>query len=217
MGLNPAQFSPVQILDRGVEKLESLSARMGIYAMAAFIAVLVWFVVLGLAGMHLIKLFTSVGACGAGLYLGCVAFALLKARVPKMSVLPDFLAYVAGLLCLLLFFYLAWRMCVPLVYLLLGAGGFAAVYVLAGNWLVGVLVGLALMVAAHYCFVLSVILTTSVVAGVGSTVMLAQLFPKVASLQNLTDKNGILIALGITAFFVLVQWISTPNYRKVGV
>ena len=210
-------LTPTQMLDQGVEKLESLSARMGIYAVASFVAVLVWFLILGFAGMHLIKLYSSVCSCGAGFYLGCVGFLFLKSKVSALGMLPDFLAYVAGMLCMLLFFYLAWRMCEMFVFLLLGAGGALAAYMLIGNWIVAGLIGVALMIAAYYCFVASVIVTTGCMAGVATAILLGLIFPKLTALQSITDPKAILIALGISAVFVLMQWCTTPNYRKCGI
>ena len=211
------QLSPSQILDRGVEKLESISARMGIYAVASFVAVLLWVAILGFAGMHLITLFSSVCACGAGFYVGCVGFMFLKSKVSAVGMLPDFLAYVVGMLCMLLFFYLAWRMCELFVFLFLGAGGCLAAYMLIGNWIVAALIGIALMVAAYYCFVATVIVATGGIAGVATAILLGLIFPKAVVLQSITDPKAILIALGVAAFFVLVQWNTTPNYRKFGI
>ena len=47
------QSTPFQMLDRVMEKLDSLSGKLGIRAMFLYIAVLVWMAFLGLAGMQL--------------------------------------------------------------------------------------------------------------------------------------------------------------------
>lgn len=216
-GMTLAQFSPTRLLEMGVEKLESISARLGIYAVASFAAVLLWLAFLGFAGMHLIRLFSAVGAAGVGFYTGCVGFVFLRSKVDFVGLMPDFVVYVVGMLLALGLFYLAWRMCVPFAFLMLGAGGGFVSYLLLNHWIVGVLIGVALMVAAYFCFVFTVILGTGCIAGVGSTIMLGLMFPNAAVLHPFTGSGAILVALGISAFFVLVQWVTTPNYRKFGV
>lgn len=216
-GMSLDQLSPTQLLERGVDKLESLSARLGIYAVASFAAVLLWLAFLGFAGMHLIRLFAAVGAAGVGFYAGCVAFVILKARIVFVGMFPNFMAYVIGMALALGMFYLAWRMCEIFTYLILGAAGCLVTYLLLGNWLVGVLVGMVLIVAAYFSFVFTVILGTSCVAGVGSAIMLGLILPNVAVLHPIKSVGTILIALGISALFMLVQCSTTPQYRKFGI
>ena len=211
------KLTPAQLLSAGIEKVESLSARLGIYAVASFAIILLWFAFLGFAGLQLIRLFSAVCASGVGFYAGCVGFMFLKTKTATVGMIPDFFAYVVGLLCMLLLFYLAWRLCEPFVFMLLGVGGGLMAYMLIGNWIAAAAIGIVLMIAAFYCFASVVIVATGCTAGVASYILLGLIFPNVAVLQSIGSVKGILITLGISAFFVLVQWNTTPNYRKFGI
>lgn len=212
-----AQLSPMKILETAVDKLNSISAKMGVRPMLFCIAVLVWLAILGLAGMQLIKLFTAVGAAGIGFYAGCVGFAFLRGKVSALAMFPDLLGYVLGIILVFVMFYLAWRMCVPFMYLLFGATGYFLASLFIGNWIVCLGIGVGMMLLTYFCFVFAVIGMTSIGAGIGAALTLGVMLPNVAALQLASGKTVLLIGMGIGAAFLLFQCVTTPNYRKIGI
>ncbi len=211
------QFSPFQILERAVDKLDSISGRLGIRSMFLYVAVLIWMAFLGLAGMQLAKLFASVGMAGVGFYAGCFLSELLTSKVAVLAVFPKFLGYILGLTLAFILFSLAWRFCVPAIYLCFGLAGYFLASLFIGNLWICLGAGVALMIVGIFCFVIDFIAITGCVAAVGTVAMLGALRPNVAILQLASGGKSLLVVAGVALAFILFQCATTPRYRKFGV
>ena len=211
------QSTPFQMLDRVMEKLDSLSGKLGIRAMFLYIAVLVWMAFLGLAGMQLAKLFASVGMAGIGFYVGCLGVDLLTSKVTALAMFPKFVGYIVGLVLAFILFSLAWRFCVPAIYLLFGLTGYFLASLFISNLWICIGAGVALMIVGIFCFVFDFIAITSCVAAVGTVTMLGALFPNVAILQLAPHSTALWVVAGVAALYLVIQYATTPKYRKFGI
>ena len=214
--LSIVQNLPLQKFGTVIEKLDSISARMNVRSAFLYVAVLVWLAFLGLAGMNLAKVIASVGTAGIGFYVGCVGMSYLIVRVTVFSVLPGFFSYAVGLAMAFALYAMAWKHCVPVMYLGFGAAGYLAASLLIGNAWICLGLGIVMMLVATFSFVFAFIFATSVVAGFGSVAMLGALFPQTSVLQLGQHPTAFWIALGACAACVFVQCVTTPSYRKFG-
>ncbi len=211
------QSTLFQMLDRVTEKLDSLSGKLGIQAMLLYIAVLIWMAFLGLAGMQLAKLFASVGMAGIGFYVGCLCVDLLAAKVSALAMFPKFTGYILGLTLAFILFSLAWRFCVPAIYLCFGLTGCFLASLFISNLWICLGAGVVLMIVGIFCFVFDYIVITSCVAAVGTVAMLGALRPNVALLQLAPHSKALWVVAGVAAVYVVIQCATTPKYRKFGI
>ena len=211
-----AQTPPFELIHRAIERLDITATKLGIPSLAIYIAVIAWFALMGLAGLHLAKLYTSVGVASVGFYVGSVIFAMLAEKYAVIAIFPHFTGYIIGLILAFALFALGWKFCVPAIYLCIGAAGFYLLYSSFQNLLVGILVGVACMVVVHFCLSFSFLTATSCLAGLGVTALLGAALPQISWLQLGLQSPAILIAIGISALFAAFQWITTKTYGKFG-
>ncbi len=208
---------PFEMLEQAVDKLDSIAGRLGIRAMYLYIAVLVWMAFLGLAGMQLAKLFASVGLAGIGFYAGCLCVDLLTAKVAALAMFPKFTGYIVGLTLAFILFSLAWRFCVPAIYLCFGLTGYFLASLFVSNLWICIGAGVVLMILGIFCFVFDFIAITSCVAAVGTVAMLGALRPNVALLQLAPHSKALWVVAGVAAVYMVIQCATTPKYRKFGI
>lgn len=210
------QATPLQMLQMFVEKLDIISGKLGMRSSYLYIAMIAWFAILGLAGMQLAKLYTSVSVAGIGFYVGCVGYDWICARVTVLNVFPRFVGYAIGLVLAFVLFSLAWRFCVSGIYACFGLVGFALASLLIGNLWGCIGFGVLIVILASFCFAFAFIALTGCLAGFGTVAMLGALKPDVAVLQLGTHQAAVWIAVGIAVVFLAFQCATTKNYRKFG-
>ena len=210
------QSTPLEMIHSVIDRLDSISGQLGIRSMILYVTVAVWFAILGLAGMQLAKLYAAVGFAGIGFYVGCLGFEMLSAKVAAVAMLPHFTGYAVGLLLAFILFALAWRFCVPTIYLCYIAVGYFLASLITTNLWVCIGLGVLLAILASFCFVFLFIALTSCVAGFGVTAMLGAMYPNVAALQLGPNSLAVWVAIAIAAVFLVFQCLTTRTYRKFG-
>ena len=210
------QSTPLQMLQTFVEKLDVISGKLAMRSTYLYVAMIVWFAILGLAGMQLAKLFASVGLAGIAFYVGCAGYEMLCAKVTALNVFPPFVGYVLGLLLAFVLFTLAWRFCVPAIYGCFALVGYALASLLVGNLWACIGLGVLFAILMSFCFAFAFIALTSCLAGFGTVAMLGAIKPDVAALQLGPHSTAVWIAVGIAAVFLVFQCMTTKNYRKFG-
>ena len=99
MGLNHfLSNDPMKLLGMLNDQLADLASRMHVNALVLYIAAGVVAALVGLAGMHLAKMFCMLGLGGIGYFVGVELFQYLVAEVSALSKMPSYLSYTSSYL-----------------------------------------------------------------------------------------------------------------------
>lgn len=214
MGLkNFLNHNPMELLEMLNDRLADLASRMGINSIVLYIAAGVIAALVGLAGMHLAKVFCMFGLGGIGYLVGVELFDFLVAEVSGLSKMPDFLSYVFGAVIAIVFFAFGWKRCLHVMFAVFAFVGYALViHYVDDNYLLALGGAILLAMLATLCVKVAFIALTSAVGGFTLISLLGAMIPKASLLQLGDNKNAIWIALAAAVVMMLFQLLTTRRY-----
>ena len=217
MGLNHfLSNDPMKLLGMLNDQLADLASRMHVNALVLYIAAGVVAALVGLAGMHLAKMFCMLGLGGIGYFVGVELFQYLVAEVSALSKMPSYLSYVFGAVIAIVFFVFGWKKCLHAMFALFAVLGYVLVihYVDDNAWLaLGGAVLLAMI--STLCMKVAFIAFTSAVGGFTLVSVLGAAWPKISFLQLGDRKSALWVALGVAIVMMVFQLLTTRRYRVV--
>ena len=210
------QFTPVESFRLILDRLEIFSGYLGLSPSVVFWILVGWLAIMGMAGLHLARLYVSVGAASWVFYVCAVNFESWAAGREALAAWPPIMSLVVALVLAAITFFFAWKLSLPTVYVIFAVIGFYVSTFLVTNLWVCVSVGVLFSISVAFAFPFLFITLSSVVAGFGVTALLGAIYPAKAALQLGTNTNAIWVGVGISAAFMLFQCITTKLYKKVG-
>ena len=207
-------FDFFALLGNWNDRLADIASRLQLKAVVLYIAAAVLAALIGLAGLHLAKLLSTLGMTGLGYVLGIELFHFLKSNAPLLSKMPNWLSYVVGVCIALLFLFLSWKRVLHVIFSLFVLFGYMIVAsFVQGNALLALGGGILLALLATFVLKLMFILLTSVVGGMVLTSLLGAIWTKASFLQLGTHKAAVWVALGVALLFFLIQLVTTRHYN----
>lgn len=211
--MNIKNLDFIALLDKWNGQLADIASQLHINAVILYIAAAVLAALIGLAGMHLAKLLSTLGMTGMGYILGIELFQFLKSNAPLLAKMPNWLSYVFGLAIALLFLLLAWKRVLHVIFsLFVVCGAMIVVNYVNENLLLALGGGILLALLATFMFKFMFILLTSVVGGMMLIDIFGEIWTKISFFQLGTNKVAIWVALGFALFFFLIQLATTRHY-----
>ena len=207
---------PIDLLGKWNDQLADLAERMNVDSLVLYIAAGVLAVLVGLAGMHLAKLFCMVGLGGVGYLIGVELFGYLQSNVDVLTKWPDFLSYIFGIVIALVFCVFGWKKCLYVMYATFALLGYSLVIQYATkNVLLAVGGAVLLAMIASFIMKVAFIALTSAVGGFAMVSILGAIWSDVSILQLGFDNNAIWVAVGAAVVMMIVQLITTRHYSLV--
>jgi hypothetical protein len=203
----------IGLLEKWNDQLADIALHLHLKAVIFYIAAAVIAVLIGLAGMHLAKMLSTLGMTGFGYVLGIELFHFLKLNAPLLAKMPNWLSYVFGLAIAAFFLFLSWKRVLHVIFSLFVVVGyiFVANYV-HENVLLALGGGILIALLATFMLKFMFILLTSVAGGMMLTSLLGEIWPKFSFLQLGTNKVALWVALGVALIFFLIQLATTRDY-----
>lgn len=209
------QMDVIALLQKVNSEFAELAAKLNMNSLILYISAAVLALIVGFAGMHLVKVLTSFGVAGIGFMAGEWIFEHLKVELALswMQNIPDALAHVLGIVLAIVLFILAWKRCLNVLFGVFAVLGFVAINFYApGEYAIAVVGALLVGLVAVSIVKLAFIALTSVIGGFVAVSVLGGAWPTVSVLQIGTNAVALWIAVGLSVSCFVVQLISTRNY-----
>ncbi len=208
-----ASFNLLNLMTYTTSSINNFADKIGIPAMIFFWSLVVLAFLVGVGGLHLSKMVVALGIGGLGYFIGTILYGYLCNAVKFVDNLPAFVAYIAGGLFALLFFILSQKKPIPVLFVLFAAiGAYISIVYISNNLLL--VAGLAFLIGALcVTFVkLAMVFSTSLIGGFALVAFLGQIFKSVTYFALGRNMMALWVALGVSAVFALIQFVSTRRY-----
>ena len=204
----------VSILAEVNAQLEALAANFNLPAYVLFGAGIALAAILGLFGYRLIKLLMGVASAGAAYFVGVELFKLAEGAL-KLN-LPTAVTYVAGAVCAVAMFFLAFRLFSYVLYVgMAGLGYFVVTFYVGSEHFIialagGIVLALLSMMFTRFVFVL----LTSLVSSFAVVSMVSALLPDVKYVDLSQGIIPYVVAGTLACVFFFCQYLICRKLKK---
>ncbi len=205
-------MDPFKLLsDVATGTIGQIAEGIGLSASIFYIVGLLLAVGIGVFGYKLIKLLLALIAAGIGYYLVGVQLYNLFVQMTGLQ-LVGMLAYVPAIIFAVLFFFIGFKKFSYAFYTIMALIGFLITYVFTQAIFLAVGGAVLLALLCMFMVRVSFILLTSLAAGFISVLCLHGMLPNILLFDMAFDNMiGVLVALGVSLIFAIVQLIITRN------
>jgi len=200
------------VLARANAKIAAFAESISVPAFIFYVLGAVLAVGAGFLGYKLIKLLVSLSFTVVGYALGEELYLLVAGYFKLESF--DWLAYVAGAVVAILFFFLAFKKFSYAFCAVMGVVGFMLGFFYVHDVSLALGCGIVLALVCMFMIRPAFILLTSGGGAFVAVSMVSALLPDVSYLKLNEGYIGLLVALGLTVLFVLVQVLTTHGDAK---
>ncbi len=205
----------VSLLQKMNAEIAEVAAKLGLYSWVLFAASAVLALIVGVAGMHLAKVLSSFATAGLAFLAGASLFSYMKVDLAWgfMAKIPDYFAYILGLILAIIVFILAWKKCLHVVFAGFTVLGYVLVsFYLPEKMLIAAIGGLILGTVALCVVRFAFVALSSVIGGSLLTSFVGAILPSVGFLQFGNGIWALVIAGALSLIFFILQMVTTRNY-----
>jgi hypothetical protein len=208
-----ASFNLLDLMTYTTASVNNFADKIGIPAVIFFWSLVALAFLIGMGGLHLSKTIIALGFGGLGYFIGTILYGYLCNAVKFVDNLPAFVTYIVGGVFALLFFILSQKKPIPVLFVLFAAiGAYVSLVYISNNLLLAVGLAFLIGVLCVTLVKLAMVLFTSLLGGFAMVAFLGRIFSSVTYFALGRNTMALWVALGVSAVFALIQFVSTRRY-----
>ena len=207
------------LLSEMIKRTTDLAQKVDVSKRSMFIAGAVLAVIIGMLGYRLIKVFMGISIGLVGFFAGMELASYLRETVSAIAKMPNWIGYAIGGVLALVFMTLGFSKFSYAMFAMFALVGYNfANYYLPHRPLLAIAGAVVLALLSTLFVRFSFVLISSAVGGFAGVMYLGKVLPKLAFLQLGREKTALFVAIGISVFFFLFQYLtrSRKNHSLYG-